>query len=169
MSLDDPFYGKPFWKEGSILCPKSFVLDNKGIILIWYNMINSGNSKAYLRAWKISCDILKGNFLQKNSPQDIGGLKSKLLILKIYEWKFIMIYVNQDKFLHMYFSKIMQTFYGLLFTRSNSEWLHSLFLFFLWLIYSLWLMARHFYYITIDLTVKLNDKETVNRSWFWPS
>ena len=27
-------------------------------------------------------------------------------------------------------------------------------------------MAGQFYYITIDLTVKLNDKETVNRSCF---
>ena len=30
------------------------------------------------------------------------------------------------------------------------------------LIYSVWWMARHFNYVTLDLTVKLNDKETFN-------
>ena len=27
-------------------------------------------------------------------------------------------------------------------------------------------MARQFYYITIELTVKLNDMEKVNKTWF---
>ena len=35
-------------------------------------------------------------------------------------------YFYQNEFLQMYFSKIMQTFYDLLFTGSNSEWLPSL-------------------------------------------
>ena len=38
--------------------------------------------------------------------------------------------------------------------------------FFLQLIYSLWLIARKFYYITIDRTVKLNDQETVKNPVF---
>ena len=52
-------------------------------------------------------------------------LKSKLFILEKYMWKLRMIYFYQNKFLNMYFSKIMQTFYDLLFTRSNSDWLHT--------------------------------------------
>ena len=39
-------------------------------------------------------------------------------------------------------------------------------IFFLQLIYSLRLIAREFYYIENDLSVKLNDKETVSRSCF---
>ena len=44
-------------------------------------------------------------------------------ILEINVWKFLMIYFYQSKLLHMYFSKIMKTFYDLLFTRSNCKWL----------------------------------------------
>ena len=64
----------------------------------------------------------------------------------------------------MYFSKIMQTFWNLLFTRKKSEWQHLFFLFvFCLIIFSLWLIVRQFYYITINLTVKLNDKETFDQ------
>ena len=69
-----------------------------------------------------------------------------------------MTYIYQNKLLAMYFSKIMLTFNKLLFTRRNSEWLHPS-LFFLQLIYSLWLVARQFYYIKVDLTVKLNVRK----------
>ena len=70
----------------------------------------------------------------------------------------MMICFYQNKFLRMYFSKIMETFFYLLFTRSNAGWLCPLFYCSL-STYSLWIMARLFYIITIDITVKLNDKK----------
>ena len=36
--------------------------------------------------------------------------------------------------------------------------------FFLQLIYFLWLMARHFYYITIDLTVNIRLSDAAHRN-----
>ena len=41
----------------------------------------------------------------------------------------MMIYFYQNKFVHTYFSKIVQTFYDLLFTRNNSELLQPLIFF----------------------------------------
>ena len=38
----------------------------------------------------------------------------KACILEVYVWKFMVIYFYQNKLLHMYFSKIIQTFYDLL-------------------------------------------------------
>ena len=63
----------------------------------------------------------------------------------------------------MYFLKIKQnflTYYLLEAILNGCIREHS----FLQLIYSLLLITRQFYYITIDLTVKLNDQEIANRS-----
>ena len=38
--------------------------------------------------------------------------KIKLFILEVYVWKFMLIDFYKNKLLHMYFLKIMQTFYG---------------------------------------------------------
>ena len=55
--------------------------------------------------------------------------------------------------------------YYLLEATLNGRFRIFFFFFFLHLIYYRCLMARQFY-ITTGLTVKLNDKETVNKSWF---